>query len=263
MDNNQEIKMVKILVIEDEYEVRSSIRELLESNNYKVFSASDGVEGVELAKEIIPDLIISDILMPKMSGHQVIETLMKEPEFVTVPFLFLTAKAEMTDFRDGMELGADDYITKPFRAVDLLKAIETRLNKYETIKELQNNSHKDAEIEKEVLTSSDRILVNINRKSQFIKISDILYISADREYSYIHLVTGEKYLTRKLMKKWEEQLTSKTFLRIHRSKIVNIDFIEKIEKWSNRSYIAILKNCEEKFIISQRYSTKIKTMFNI
>lgn len=256
--------MVKILIIEDEYEVRSSIRELLESNNYKVFSASDGVEGVELAKEITPDLIICDILMPKMTGYEVIETLMKEPEFAAVPFLFLTAKAEMTDFREGMELGADDYITKPFRAINLLKAIETRLNKYETIKELQNNSNKDSDNDtREALSGDDRILININKKSQFIKIKDILYITAEREYSYIYLVTGEKYLTRKLMKKWEEQLPSKTFLRIHRSKIVNIDFIEKIEKWSNRSYIVILKNCEEKFIISQRYSAKIKTMFNI
>jgi DNA-binding LytR/AlgR family response regulator len=256
--------MVKILIIEDEYEVRSSIRELLESNNYKVFSASDGIEGVELAKEITPDLIICDILMPKMTGYEVIETLMKEPEFAAVPFLFLTAKAEMTDFREGMELGADDYITKPFKAVNLLKAIETRLNKYETIKELQNNSNKESDNDtREALSGDDRILVNINKKSQFLKIKDILYITAEREYSYIHLITGEKYLTRKLIKKWEEQLSSKTFLRIRRSKIVNIDFIEKIEKWSNRSYIVILKNCEEKFIISQRYSTKIKTMFNI
>jgi DNA-binding LytR/AlgR family response regulator len=254
--------MKKILIIEDEYAIRSTLRELLEANDYSVFLAEDGLEGVKVAKEINPDLIICDIMMPRLSGHGVIEELKKDKLLSSVPFIFLTAKADISDFREGMESGADDYITKPFRAATVLKAIETRLQKYEIIR-LQNAvSQEEPDAEKKgVLSENDRLFVNTKNKPQFIKVSDILCIKAQGEYSTIFLVTGASLLLRKLMKQWEQQLPENIFLRIHRSTIININQIEKIEKWYKRSYIVKLHNFEEKFIISQRYTSRIKSKF--
>jgi DNA-binding LytR/AlgR family response regulator len=256
--------MKKILLIEDEYIVRSSIRELLENNDYKVFSASDGIEGIQLAKELIPDLILCDVMMPGLNGYEVIEKLRTDPKYTSIPFVFLTAKAELTDMREGMELGADDYIVKPFRAVNLLKAIETRLNKFESMQNHKNNSEKVTVNEKkEDLTENDRLFIKANNGPQIIKVGDILCISAQGEYSFVYLLSGTKYMTRKLVKQWEKQLPGKTFLRIHRSTIININYIDKIEKWYKRSYMVILKNFEKSFIISQRYASKIKTNFDL
>ena len=254
--------MKKILIIEDEPALRSTLRELLESNDYKAFLAEDGLEGVQLAKEINPDLIICDIMMPRLNGHGVIEELKKDKQLSSIPFIFLTAKAEISDFREGMEIGADDYITKPFRAASILKSIETRLQKFETIK-LQNAALKEESLtdKKESLSENDRLFVNTKNKPQFIKVSDIICIKAQGEYSTIYLISGVNLLVRKLMKQWESQLPENVFLRIHRSTIININQIEKIEKWYKRSYIVKLHNFEEKFIISQRYTSRIKSKF--
>jgi DNA-binding LytR/AlgR family response regulator len=252
--------MKKILIIEDEYALRSTLRELLEANNYKVFLAEDGLEGVQLAKEINPELIICDVMMPRLNGHGVLEELKKDSVLASIPFIFLTAKAEMSDFRTGMEIGADDYLTKPFRAATVLKAIETRLQKFESLKQQKPNTDEDSD-KKEVLTENDRLFVNSKNKPQFIKVSDILCIKAQGEYSTIYLISGLNLLVRKLMKQWEQQLPDNIFLRIHRSTIININQIEKIEKWYKRSYIVKLHHFEEKFIISQRYTSRIKSKF--
>ena len=253
--------MKKVLLIEDEYTVRVSIRELLESSGYKVFAASDGIEGVQLAKEITPDIIICDVMMPKLNGFEVFENLRQEPGLSTIPFIFLTAKAEIQDIREGMELGADDYVIKPFKAASLLKVIETRLEKYEAIQQQKQDDGDKTDKKTAPLTENDRLFVNVNNKPQIIRVGDILCIKANGEYSTVILSSGTKLLLRKLMKQWEDQLPESIFLRIHRSTIVNINQIEKIEKWYNRSYIIFLKNSEEKFTISQRYARKIKSNF--
>jgi DNA-binding response OmpR family regulator len=121
--------MNKILVIEDEPMVRSSLVELLEAEKFTTFSAIDGFEGVQLAQEQIPDLILCDVMMPDLDGYDVLQMLRKEPETATIPFIFLTAKAALKEVRQGMNLGADDYLTKPFSRSELLQAISVRLEK--------------------------------------------------------------------------------------------------------------------------------------
>ena len=118
--------MQKILVIEDNLDVRENIVEILELSNYEVSEAPNGKEGVKAAKKEQPDLILCDIMMPEMDGYEVLYMLGKDPGTSTIPFIFLTAKAEKSDFRQGMSLGADDYLTKPFDDMELLKAIEGR-----------------------------------------------------------------------------------------------------------------------------------------
>lgn len=121
--------MTKILVIEDEHLVRENIVERLEAEDYDTVSAENGLDGVLLAQEHRPDLIICDVMMPEIDGYGVLSVLRKEPVTATIPFIFLTAKADKMDLRYGMELGADDYLTKPFTKTELLGAIATQLEK--------------------------------------------------------------------------------------------------------------------------------------
>lgn len=121
--------MKKILLIEDNTEVRENTAEILSLAGYDLRTAANGKLGVEAAQQEVPDLIISDIMMPELDGYGVLHILSKNEATAGVPFIFLTAKTEKTDIRKGMNLGADDYLTKPFDDTDLLNAIEARLRK--------------------------------------------------------------------------------------------------------------------------------------
>ena len=121
--------MTHLLLIEDNKEIRENTAEILELAGYNVRSAENGKLGVEQALKERPDLIICDIMMPVLDGYGVLHLLNKNPELTGIPFIFLTAKSERGDFRKGMEMGADDYITKPFSDIELLSAIESRLKK--------------------------------------------------------------------------------------------------------------------------------------
>jgi DNA-binding response OmpR family regulator/CRP-like cAMP-binding protein len=126
--------MQHILLIEDNKEVRENTAEILELAGYKVNTAPDGKKGVEQVNKSKPDLIICDIMMPVLDGYGVLHLLGKNAESANIPFIFLTAKTERTDVRKGMEMGADDYIMKPFDKIELLNAVESRLKKAESIK---------------------------------------------------------------------------------------------------------------------------------
>ena len=126
--------MKKILIIEDNIEVRENLEEILVLSGYDVVSAPNGKMGVEQALEFLPDLIICDIMMPELDGFGVLNILSKRSNTSDIPFIFLTAKSENADFRRGMNLGADDYITKPFYKDELLQVIEMRLNKSERMR---------------------------------------------------------------------------------------------------------------------------------
>jgi len=127
--------MIKILVLEDELSIRENIVELLEDEGYLVLQASNGGDGVAVAMDMTPDLIISDVMMPVMDGYGVLKAVRAHPPLATTPFIFLTAKADKPDFRTGMELGADDYLTKPFTQEELLQAIASRLSRQTVIRE--------------------------------------------------------------------------------------------------------------------------------
>lgn len=127
--------MKKILIIEDEATVRAGIADLLKEEGYKIFEAENGRAGVDTAKKILPDLIISDILMPEMNGYEVLDEMQSDKNTSSIPFIFLSAKTEKSDIRTGMNIGADDYLTKPYKADDLLCAVNSRLKKSENLEE--------------------------------------------------------------------------------------------------------------------------------
>jgi len=133
--------MKNILIIEDNLEVRENTAEILELAGYKVFTAENGKIGVEVAIDEKPDLIVCDIMMPVLDGYGVLHLLSKNPETTTIPFIFLTAKAEKSDYQKGMEMGADGYISKPFDDTELLNAIETRLKKSEILRQTFSHDH--------------------------------------------------------------------------------------------------------------------------
>jgi len=121
--------MKKILVIEDEPEMRRNLTTILRLENFQPLPAANGRIGIELAKKEKPDLVLCDVMMPELDGYGVIAALRADTETVTIPFIFLTAKGEKPDIRAGMNLGADDYLTKPVAKSDLLAAIRSRLER--------------------------------------------------------------------------------------------------------------------------------------
>lgn len=121
--------MTTILAIEDETKIRENIQEILELEGFDVLAAENGKIGVQLAQKHRPDLIICDVMMPELDGYDVLVNLRQDPNTLKIPFIFLSARATKADFRKGMSLGADDYLTKPFTPGELREAISTRLEK--------------------------------------------------------------------------------------------------------------------------------------
>ncbi len=249
--------MKKILVIEDEKSVRENILTLLIEEGYNVFTASNGDAGIDIAKTEMPDLIICDIMMKGKDGYDVLEELSKHKLTKIIPFIFLTAKVEHADLRKGMDLGADDYLFKPFKIDELLRSVESRIKKSEMFKAEISSPSKENKTKKHVV--SDKLFINVNSKPHLITISEILFIVAENQYTSINLLGGKSYLIRKPVSYWEDLLPDSSFLRIHRSTIINTDYLQKIEKWYNSSFIVRLKNVNDPFIISKRYATKLRS----
>ncbi len=135
--------MSKILVIEDAHSLRRDILEMLSFEGFEVSGAENGLIGVETARQIKPDLIICDIMMPAMDGFGVLDTLRHDASTATIPFIFLTARTDRVDLRQGMELGADDYLTKPFTASELLASVQTRLTKRAALQDMAEQKLED------------------------------------------------------------------------------------------------------------------------
>ncbi len=174
--------MTKILVIEDELFVRENIVDLLEAEDFEVFSTENGILGILWAQENIPDLVICDVMMPEINGHDVLAEMRDLPNTELTPFIFLTAMADRGDIRHGMELGADDYLTKPFTREDLLNAITSRLLKQAKLMKQYNEEQQKTKvleqkvrelealrIEDELSQEFQRALLKINTAINLIK----------------------------------------------------------------------------------------------
>lgn len=202
------MKKPTILIIEDNDDIRESTTEILELANYQVLTADNGKMGVEIATKQHPDLILCDIMMPELDGYGVLYLLNKSSETAAIPFIFLTAKAERIDMRKGMEMGADDYLTKPFDDVELLNAIESRLQKKEkqqayyskSLESLDNLiGHGDGMAELQKLIS-DRKIRNIKKKQ-------VIYYEGDQPAG-LYLILNGRVKTYKLSEDGRELLTA-------------------------------------------------------
>lgn len=200
--------MKKILLIEDNKAVRENIIEILELANYEVLSAPNGRAGVDIATKELPDLIICDIMMPELDGYGVLHMLNKNTKTSSIPFIFLTAKADRSDFRKGMEMGADDFITKPFDDIELLNAIETRLRKSEMLKtDFAANLSGINEFLSQARESGKIDLTSGEREVQEFKKKQMVYTKGHRP-TYLYFVSKGKVKTFKMNDDGKELITA-------------------------------------------------------
>jgi len=249
--------MEKILIIEDDILYIENIKILLEEEGFEVLSAANGFDGIDEAKNNIPGLIICDIMLPDIDGYSVLVELRKREKTKLIPFIFLTAKAEMTDLRRGMNLGADDYLTKPFHAEDLLTAVKIRLEKASAVSEAAKNKFSDA-ADKKKYTVDDYLFVPTKNNYEVIPVINVVCIVSEGVYTNLFSINGKKVLVRKLLKEWEETLPEALFLRIHKSFLINVKHIKKVEKWFNGALRLYLNYYGDPLIVSRRYAAGLK-----
>lgn len=197
----------KVLIIEDHDALRANVAEILKMALYTVFEAENGKDGVNMAVQHIPDIILCDIMMPELDGYGVLYMLGKHVETAGIPFIFLTAKAEHADLRKGMELGADDYLIKPFDGGELLNAVDIRLRK----KALTDNSDKTTAAELKILLAKTDGLAELKkvvsgRKSRAFKKHQIIYYEDDHGKG-LYLIIQGKVKTIKLTQDGRELMT--------------------------------------------------------
>ncbi|MGB0883326.1 MAG: response regulator [Flavobacteriales bacterium] len=194
-----------ILLIEDNKGMRENIAEILELANYEVSTAENGKIGVKQAKLLLPDLIICDIMMPEMDGYETLYMLGKDKRTSQIPFIFLTAKSEKTDWRKGMNMGADDYLTKPFDEMELLNAVEVRLQKSERLSQELNDKleHSNHFIYKSLGMEKLRALAE-NKKSKVYKKKEIIFHEGDYVGSVFYVLQGK-------IKTYKSNLDSKDY----------------------------------------------------
>lgn len=190
--------MKTILVIEDNAAIRENTAEILELAGYQVVTAENGKLGVEQALASHPDLIICDIMMPVLDGYGVLHIVNKNPELNGIPFIFLTAKSERVDFRKGMELGADDYLTKPFDDTELLNAVEGRLNRFSKLQTEEYDLQREGltQFLNDARTTGGLQSLSADRKTHHVAKKQFIYTEGDEPTRLYFLKTGRVKTTR-------------------------------------------------------------------
>jgi two-component system LytT family response regulator len=236
-------KIFSAIIVDDERLARKELRSMLSSfKKVDIVAEADNVDTaiVEINKHK-PDVIFLDIQMPGKSGFDLLNLIDIDSTVV-----FVTAFDEFAI--RAFEINALDYLLKPINP--------DRLEK--TIRRIEDEKTERSEDVKD-LKYDDHMLLNINSKLKFIKVDNIISINAARDYSEIVFNEGKKGLTLKTMKEWEERLPSKHFCRIHRSTIVNLNYVVNIEEWFNNSYKVYMKDYDEALIMSRRFVANLKT----
>jgi two-component system LytT family response regulator len=236
------MKKLKAIIVDDERLARKELASMLmEFPKISVVAEADGVKpAIEMIKEFNPDVLFLDIQMPGKSGFDLVNAI-----DVKAKIIFVTAYDEYAI--RAFEINALDYLLKPINPERLRKAID-RLDRKE------NHEYSYSQM----LEYHDFLLLNLNGNVKFIRIENITLISSSGDYTNIFCSTGEKGLVLKTMKEWENRLPAKHFCRVHRSTILNIEKIIKMEPWSNNSFYISLEGIKEPVVMSRRYFTKLK-----
>jgi CheY-like chemotaxis protein/CRP-like cAMP-binding protein len=230
--------MNKILIIEDNDDIRNNTAEILELANYEVITAANGKIGVEMAIAHQPDLIICDIMMPVLDGYGVLHAIHRNEHIMNTPFIFLTAKTERTDFRKGMELGADDYISKPFDGTDLLNAVESRLKKRNFLKQELSKGIDGVQKLIKVISGKDALLpLAENRETNIYKKKQVIYAEGNRPNKLYYVLKGK-------VKTFRSNDSGKDFVTEIYSVGDFLGFVPLLEGSAYRDTAEALEECE-------------------
>jgi two-component system LytT family response regulator len=235
-------KKYKTIIVDDEELARSDLKTMLSRfSTVEIVGEADNIASAAiLIDKFKPDLIFLDIQFPGETGFDLLDKIE-----IKAKIIFVTAFDEYAI--RAFDVNAQDYLLKPVNPERLAHALEKLEDeKGSPINELRK------------FNNDDSVFLEVNNKYHFIKINSIIRISASGNYSEITTFNGIKGLTQKTMKEWETRLPENTFIRIHRSTIINIEFVEKIEPWFNYSYCVYLKGLGEPEVMSRRYVSKIK-----
>ncbi|MEE9348588.1 MAG: response regulator [Flavobacteriaceae bacterium] len=183
--------MKKIVLIDDDKGIRETTQEILELAGYKVFTSENGKKGIHQIKDVIPDIILCDIAMPELNGYETLRILNRMPQTAKIPFIFLSSHSDNKDIRKGMNLGADDYLTKPFKEIDLLDAIEIRISRSEKMNRIFNS---DINGVNEFIESAHELspLENIYKKNNRKKYdkNEIIFKENDNVNFIYYIISG-------------------------------------------------------------------------
>ena len=234
---------IKAIIVDDERLARKDLQSLLNDYPYieLVGEADDAKSAIKLINKANPELIFLDIQMPGESGFDLVEKI--KPN---IKVIFVTAYDEYAI--RAFEINALDYLLKPVNPKRLQSSIE-RLNS-------EVNESNATEFSK--LEYNDRLFISVNTTYKFLNVNTIQCITSAGDYTNIQSTDGTKGLVNKSMNEWEQRLPENYFCRIHRSTIINMEFVEKTEEWFNNSYRVYLKEIENPLIISRRYVAKLK-----
>ena len=237
--------MKTILLIEDDVVLRENTKELLELSDYTVTAASNGKLGLQTAIATRPDIIVCDIMMPELDGYGVLEGLTKQEHTMHIPFIFLSAKTERQDVRKGMDLGADDYITKPFSEDEIISAIESRLAKAAILKDRRNTPNKEENTTDELRSLNDLKNFFDDNGEVFHFGKDETVYTEGKNSNYIYLVTKGIVKCHKLDEKGKELITAlhkEDDLFGYTSFTQNIPYQETATTISEASLVGLSKN---------------------
>ena len=239
-------EILTALIVDDERLARKELISMLQQfDNIDVIGEADGVDkAVPQINKFKPDLIFLDIQMPGKSGFDLLDLIETEAKII-----FVTAYDEYAI--RAFEVNALDYLPKPVSQERLANTIERIINK-----------KPNTNIYSKKLKYTDRLFLEFGTQIRFLKISDIICVLAEGDYTTVHLTDEKKGLVSKTMKEWETRLPGDLFCRIHRSSIINTEYIDKIDKYFNNSYKISLKGLKEPLIISRRYAKKLKGLFS-
>ncbi len=235
-------KSYKAIIVDDERLARKELKSMLQKFERiaVIGEAEDVPSAVELIKSSNPQVLFLDIQMPGKSGFDLLNELK-----IDAHVIFVTAFDEYAI--RAFEVNALDYLLKPITNERLEKAIN-RIGESEESENIVFNK----------LNYDDRLLISVDSHLQFLKISSMVSINSAGDYSEIKGINGQKGLTNKSMKEWEQRLPENYFCRIHRSTIINMEYVEKMEEWFNYSYRVYLKGISDPYLISRRYVSKLK-----
>ena len=242
----------KIVVIEDNPEVSENISAILKLGTYEVFTANNGKQGIELIQQNKPDLILCDIVMPDLDGYGVLHLLSKDPETANIPFIYLTAKADKSDFRTGMNLGADDYITKPFDGFELLKVIELRLKKNGLAKTTFHDNGDANSFFNIAKQLPEFQKLSTNRVPRLYKKKEYIFIEGQHP-NYLYLIADGLVKTFKSNNDGKELITG-----LH-GKNEFLGFVSLLENKPNNESAIVMKDAEVYLIPQQEF---LKMIYN-